>query len=132
VGDKGDVLTTILVVEDDASLRSVIRLVLESRGYAVTQAVHGADALDQLETSRPDLVLADVRMPVVDGPELVRRMRASSRLGTIPVGLLSGDVDGVKGGAGADFVVIKPFEPAELVTAIERAITPGAAKQANS
>lgn len=121
---RGNDLKTILVVEDDASLRSVIRLVLESRGYAVNLAVNGSDALDQMEASRPDLVLADVRMPVVDGRELLRRMRASSALRAIPVGLLSGDVDGARGQVAADFVVIKPFEPAELVDAIEKATAP--------
>ncbi len=109
------------MVEDDSSLRSVIRMVLENHGYAVSQAQHGGDALEQMEVSPPDLVLADLRMPIVDGPELVRRIRANEALRAIPVGLLTGDPDGARDENGADFVVIKPFEPADLVSAIEKA-----------
>jgi CheY-like chemotaxis protein len=102
----------------------VIRLVLERHGYCVTVAAHGGEALEYMRESKPDLVLADVRMPFVGGRELVRRMRSSAELRSIPVGLLSGDLDAARSNHAADFVVVKPFDQADLITAIEKATEP--------
>jgi CheY-like chemotaxis protein len=122
-----DTLKKILVVEDDSSLRTVIGLVLENHGYQVAHAAHGGEALERLRADRPDLVLADAHMPVVSGLELADVMRASADLRDIPIGLLSGDLELIHSKHGADFVVIKPFEPAELVSAIETATGNGVA-----
>jgi CheY-like chemotaxis protein len=79
-----------------------------------------------MRDSKPDLVLADMRMPVVGGRELVTRMRESLDLRSIPIGLLSGDLEAAREPSGADFVVFKPFDPDDLVTAIEAATAAGA------
>lgn len=108
----------VLIVEDDQSLRVVIRMVLEQAGYAVVEASHGAAALELMESEMPDLVLADVRMPHMSGVELTARLRSSSRTASVPIVLLSGLVLDPEVAKLADAVVAKPFEPADLVAAI--------------
>ena len=113
-------MTQVLVVEDDASLRRVIELVLEARGYTVAQVPHGGIALELMAESRPDVVVADLQMPVVDGYELLERMQQDTTLQHIPVILLTGNLEGGHAAAGADAVLVKPFEPAELIATIQR------------
>lgn len=108
----------ILVVEDDASLRTVIRMVLEKAGYAVDEARHGAAALDLIHEDKPDLVIADRRMPIMTGLELIREMRAQPATARIPVVLLSGLRDDVEPAERADAVIFKPFEPEDLLRTI--------------
>ncbi len=110
----------ILIVEDDASLRTVIRLVLEKGGYAVDEAPHGAAALDLLREGLPDLVIADRNMPVMSGLELIDRMRAHSETARVPVVLLSGLKDNPDPSQSADAVIAKPFEPADLLRTVRR------------
>ena len=108
---------TILVAEDDANLRVVIRMVLEREGYLVVEARNGADAITAMEGGRlPGLVLADARMPIMGGVELVQRIRANPRTASIPVILLSGFSN--VGESGADAVIVKPFDPARLVDVV--------------
>ncbi|SRR6266536_1746528 len=113
-------MTRILVVDDDPSLRRVIELVLDARGYVVDQARHGRAALERMAELPPDAVVADLRMPLMDGHELLERMRAQPALEAIPVILLTGNLEAARGALGADAVLIKPFEPADLCAAIER------------
>jgi CheY-like chemotaxis protein len=108
----------VLIVEDDQSLRVVIRMVLEQARYAVVEASHGAAALEMMESEMPDLVLADVRMPHMSGVELIARLRSSSSTASVPIVLLSGLVLDPEVARLADAVVAKPFEPADLVAAI--------------
>ncbi|MGE3271722.1 MAG: response regulator [Chloroflexota bacterium] len=68
---------TILVVDDDESIRTVVSLVLAEEGYDVVTAEHGREALDYLTTVCPDLILLDMRMPIMDGWELARNYRAT-------------------------------------------------------
>src|SRR5690348_8488160 len=113
-------MTDVLVVEDDAALRQVIELVLEARGYIVGQARHGGVALELMADSRPDVVVADLKMPVMDGYELLQRMDQEPTLQHIPVILLTGNLEAGRSALGADAVLVKPFEPDELVATIER------------
>jgi CheY-like chemotaxis protein len=113
-------LGVILVVEDDASLRTVIRMVLERGGYAVDEARHGAAALDLLRDDLPDLVIADRNMPVMTGLELIDAMRAQPKMARIPVVLLSGLTDNPDPSGRADAVIAKPFEPEDLLRTIRR------------
>jgi CheY-like chemotaxis protein len=113
-------MTNVLVVEDDIALRRVIELVLEARGYIVGQARHGGVALELMADSRPDVVVADLKMPVMDGYELLQRMDQEPTLQHIPVILLTGNLEAGRSALGADAVLVKPFEPAELVATIER------------
>jgi len=108
-------LHTVLVVEDDPTLRGVIRMVLERDGYQIAEAGDGRAALDAMAREMPDVAVVDVKMPVMDGGELIRRMRADARLAAIPIVLLSGFGDSVDGAHAADAFVAKPFEPERLL-----------------
>jgi two-component system, cell cycle response regulator len=112
------VLATVLLVEDSVATRRILRGVLEGASYQVTEAGDGAEALELCRTSPPDLLLLDVDLPVMDGPELLDRMRAEPALADIPVIMVSArtepeDVaDGLSRGA-LDYVR-KPCAPVEL------------------
>jgi chemosensory pili system protein ChpA (sensor histidine kinase/response regulator) len=112
--------TKVLVVEDDASLRVVIRMVLEQNGCQVREAAHGAAALEDMVADTPDLVLADVKMPGITGHELVRNVRSTLNLRSIPVVLLTGNTDIKHSETLADAVLVKPFEPGQLMATIRR------------
>jgi len=75
----------ILIAEDNPVNRELLRELLELRGYEVAEACDGQEALRALEKSRPDLLLLDIGMPVMDGYETVRRIRADATLATLPV-----------------------------------------------
>ena len=111
---------SVLIVEDDANIRELLQLYLEKDGYAVTVAADGGQGLDKFRAIKPDLVLLDVMMPVMDGWEVCKAIRAE---GDTPVIMLTakGETDdkvmGLK--AGADDYVTKPFEMKELLARIE-------------
>ncbi len=113
-------MATILVVEDDPSLRVVIRLVLEQNGYQVDEAADGRAAVARMAAAAPDLVLADLRMQRMGGLELIQLIRRSPELRFIPTVLLTGDSDAKQAATTADAVLVKPFEPDELVAVIRR------------
>jgi CheY-like chemotaxis protein len=108
----------VLIVEDDPSLRVVIRMVLEQARYEVLEARHGAAALELMESDMPDLVIADLRMPLMGGVELIGRMRSSPKTASVPIVLLSGLLPDPEVTRLANAVVAKPFEPADLLAAI--------------
>lgn len=110
-----------MVVEDEERLRAPLRLVLERCGLAVTLAVDGADALDQLDRGLVvDVVLTDVVMPHLTGPELATAL--TERHPGLPVVFMSGYTDGqVSGTIDPARLVHKPFRAAELLRAVERA-----------
>ena len=107
----------VLVVDDDAALRDLIRVNLEAAGYSVRQAENVAAALAAIDDHAPQLVLLDVVMPGADGWELLRRLE--ERHGSIPVIMYSGLVDETLADTaaerGASGFVGKPFDPEELV-----------------
>ena len=111
-------MADVVVVDNDASLRVVIRMVLERAGFEVREASHGAEALEMCSRNRPDVVLADLRMPIVGGRELARRMEADPALRSIPVILLTGDRDAAEEGPPVASVLVKPFEPDDLLAAV--------------
>ena len=111
---------SVLIVEDDANIRELLQMYLEKDGYAVTLAADGGQGLDKFRAIKPDLVLLDVMMPVMDGWAVCKAIRAE---GNTPVIMLTakGETDdkvtGLK--AGADDYVTKPFEMKELLARIE-------------
>ena len=80
----------ILVVEDNADLRELLRLLLNRSGYEVQVAVDGADGMAKAQANPPDAMLVDLIMPGIDGLELATRLRAESTLPTIPILMYSG------------------------------------------
>lgn len=104
----------ILVVEDSRTQAEYLRHILETEGYTVTLAANGSDALKQIRTDRPTIVLTDILMPEMDGYSLCRAIRQIDELADLPVILVTqlfDPVDLIKGlEAGADNIIIKPFE----------------------
>lgn len=113
----------VLVVDDEAQIRTVLRAYLEADGYEVTEASGGVDAIRQITTtvaSRPDVVLLDVGLPDLDGLEVLRRVRVDSDVFVILVTARSEEVDKLVGlGVGADDYVTKPFSPREVVARVK-------------
>jgi two-component system KDP operon response regulator KdpE len=111
--------TTILVVDDEPQIRRVLRATLSAQGYSVVEARDGQEALEQLRTQRPNLVLLDMNMPMTDGLESCREIRRSSEVPIIMLTVRSAEKDKVHAlDAGADDYVVKPFGIQELLARI--------------
>lgn len=115
---------TILVCDDDQLLVDIVQFRLTSRGYKVDVATDGGDALERIRDSKPDAIVLDSMMPVMDGPALLRRLREDSETRNIPVLMLSArnqeaDVVGALELGASDYMV-KPFSPEELVVRLTR------------
>ena len=104
----------IVVVEDDRSIAEVVTRYLEREGYAVDTFHHGGEALDALLADPPDLVVLDLMLPGVDGPELFRRLRALAPVPVVILAARTGEGDRVQGlEMGAADYGAKPFAPRE-------------------
>lgn len=112
----------LLVVDDDPGLLRAVAETLRAEGYEVTTARRGAEALGYIAQSLPDLIVSDIRMPGMDGYELVRNLRASARTRLIPIVFLTAKdetADRIAGfRSGVDAYLTKPFEPDELVAVV--------------
>ena len=114
----------ILIVEDQEDNRRILRDLLHSAGFELVEATTGEEGVRLAEVERPDLILMDVQMPVLDGHEATRRIKMQPELSRIPIIVvtsyaLSGD-DAKAKAAGADAYVAKPFSPRELLAVIRR------------
>jgi CheY-like chemotaxis protein len=109
----------ILVVEDEAPIRELLVVLLRARGHRVVTAANGALALARVEEERPDLVLADVMMPVMSGLELCQRLKGEPATAATPVILMSAVDARYVVDAGADAFVPKPFELDRLEALID-------------
>ena len=110
---------TILVVDDEPQIRRVMRATLTAEGYAVVEARNGAEAALQVRSERPDLVLLDMNMPVVDGLQACREIRSASEVPIIMVTVRNAEKDKVRAlDAGADDYVVKPFGFPELLARV--------------
>jgi len=109
----------VLVVDDDAGMRELVRLQLERAGYAVQEAASATEGLASIESRKPDLILLDVMMPHVDGWEMLRQIQERYGVGSIPVLMFSGQVDGTgesqAASSGARGFIGKGFDLDELV-----------------
>jgi two-component system alkaline phosphatase synthesis response regulator PhoP len=112
--------TTIVVVEDEASIRTVARAYLEQAGYRVLLAETGPTGLELAQHERPDLVILDLNLPGMDGMEVAARLRAESDVFILMLTARSEEADRVAGlRIGADDYLTKPFSPRELVARVE-------------
>jgi two-component system KDP operon response regulator KdpE len=110
----------ILVVDDDQRIIDFLSLRLKSEGYAVLTAANGVQAIEQTRAHKPDLIILDLNMPVMDGLETMRELRIFSTVPVIMLTARSEDDDIVLGlRRGADDYLSKPFNPDELVARIE-------------
>ena len=112
----------ILVVEDQEDNRQILRDLLTNAGYEMTEAVNGEEALAEVAKQRPDLILMDIQLPIMDGYEATRRIRINPDLKSVPIiavtsYALAGDESKALA-AGCDAYVSKPFSPRQLLAKI--------------
>lgn len=116
-------LATVLIVDDEEPIRSMIAMTLELNGYSCIHAGNALDAHSMVLEKRPDLILLDWMMPGVSGIELARRLRRDAATCDIPIIMLTaktGEGDKVSGlGSGADDYITKPFSVRELMARIK-------------
>jgi two-component system alkaline phosphatase synthesis response regulator PhoP len=111
---------SILIVEDESSIASFVALYLKNAGYAVRTVGKGADALDQVSSDPPALVILDLMLPDIDGIEVCRRIRKTSDVPMLMLTARDEDVDKIIGlEVGADDYMTKPFNPRELVARVK-------------
>ncbi len=111
---------SILIVEDESSIASFVALYLKNAGYGVRTAARGAEALDQIASDPPSLVVLDLMLPDIDGIEVCRRIRRSSDVPILMLTARDEDVDKIIGlEVGADDYMTKPFNPRELVSRVK-------------
>lgn len=117
---------SILIADDSASIRQMVQFSLKAGDYAVTQAADGGDALEKAEGSKFDMVITDLDMPVMNGIELTRQIRALPGYSRVPIVILTTESDsGVKQrgkAAGATGWIIKPFRPHQLIEVIQKVL----------
>jgi two-component system cell cycle response regulator DivK len=112
----------ILVVDDQEDLRGVLRDLLTGSGYTVIEAADGEAGVAKAKSERPDLILMDIQMPVIDGYEATRRIKVDPDLKPIPIVAVSsfamkGDEEKARA-AGCDHYVTKPYSPMQLLRLI--------------
>ena len=117
---------TILVVEDELQVRTLLAKLLEKNDYEVSTAKDGLEAMKHLEEHRPDLMLVDVMMPRLDGFALVKAVRFRKENRNIPIIFLTAKTDArsmIEGiNVGAKFFLTKPFQIADVLSKIKKAI----------
>ena len=109
----------ILVVEDQADLRGILRDLLTGSGYEVVEAADGGEGVAKAKSERPDLILMDIQLPVLDGYETTRQIRADPNLKATPIIAVSsyamkGDEEKARA-SGCDHYVTKPYSPVQLL-----------------
>lgn len=119
---------TILIVDDSASLRQVVKIALMDAGYEVIEAGNGQEGLQRLDGRKIHLIVSDVNMPVMDGITFLKNVKQHPSYKFTPVIMLTTETgdDKKKAGqdAGAKAWVVKPFQPPILLAAISKLILP--------
>lgn len=120
----------ILIADDEQSIREILRIYLENEGYEVVEAEDGADALRKIEFEKPDLVLLDIMMPILDGIEVCRQVRKHHTIPIIMATAKDEDDDRILGlEMGADDYVTKPFNNRELMARVKAVLRRTGAKE---
>jgi two-component system cell cycle response regulator DivK len=112
----------VLIVEDQEDNRAILRDLLSTAGYELIEATNGAEGVELAQRERPDLILMDIQLPIVDGYEATRRIKANAELKSIPIiavtsYALSGDEAKARS-AGCNGYVTKPFSPRQLLAKV--------------
>lgn len=123
-------MSLILAVDDEADILLIIGVILRSRGHEVLEATSGEMALELLDRETPDAMLLDIRMPGIDGLEVLERLLEKRRLSSLPVIMLSAysspsTVERAKE-LGSKGFVTKPFAPDQLTATLEEVLRAGA------
>lgn len=120
-------MKTILIIDDEADIRKVVKVRIEKAGYRCLTAADGKEGLAVVAAEKPDLIILDLIMPVMDGVQVYHRLKMNSKTKHIPViAFTAQDADTVvaKGQAAMDIVelVFKPFDAEGLVKIVERVL----------
>ena len=120
------VLRTVVIADDEPSMRLLVHATIESDDYTVVEAVDGTQAWAMIQEHKPSLVLLDVQMPGLSGLEVLQKIKALPSLAATRVILLTAKAQesDIEAGliAGADFYLTKPFSPLDLLTRVEEAL----------
>jgi CheY-like chemotaxis protein len=120
------VLRTVVIADDEPSMRLLVHATIESDDYTVVEAVDGAQAWAMIQEHKPSLVLLDVQMPGLNGLEVLQLIKGQPSLAATRVILLTAKAQesDIEAGliAGADFYLTKPFSPLDLLTRVEEAL----------
>ena len=123
-----DTLQKILVVDDDIDIRLLLYFILSKAGYNVVQAVNGADALEITRNNKVNLIISDVKMPVMDGYELVKKLKEASETSDIPILLLTGSeqvrISPEDLEYPPDDYLSKPFNTGSLMPKVKKLLSP--------
>ncbi len=114
----------VLTVDDSRTMREMVSFTLKGAGYEVVEANDGQHALTVLGSSKVDLVIADLNMPIMDGLTLIRKLRATPQYRTTPILMLTTEADDKKKAegraAGATGWIVKPFDPGKLISVVQK------------
>jgi CheY-like chemotaxis protein len=125
VTDANSPAKHVLIAEDDDHMREALQEMLSEAGYRVITAEDGLEALDWLSRVTVDLVIVDILMPGLGGPELIKRLRETSQLATIPIMVLSGYADLTRyRDLPVDSVQLKPFKLSDFLEKVQQLIEP--------
>ncbi len=117
-------MTRLLVVDDELSILEALQDILSLEGYEVVTAYNGAEGLRRIEEQRPDLVLLDLMMPVMDGREMLRRVREDPALKDLPVVVMSAGRIAEAERRAASATLAKPFDLDHLLQTLARHLGP--------
>jgi len=119
---------TILIIDDSASVRTVVKIALAGAGYQVIEACDGKDALTKLNGTKIHLIISDVNMPNMDGISFVKAARQIAAYKFTPICMLTTEAEASKmaegKAAGAKAWIVKPFQPPKLLDAVSKLILP--------
>jgi CheY-like chemotaxis protein len=114
----------LLVADDDEDTRALFRTLLTARGHRVVEARDGAECLEAARTARPDLLMLDLRMPGLDGFEVMNRLRSDPSTAALPVlaitAMAEATIQERALKAGCAGILVKPVSPREVMTLVER------------
>ncbi|MFZ0544275.1 MAG: response regulator [Candidatus Promineifilaceae bacterium] len=121
-------------IDDEAEMHMLVKLILGKHGYELDSAFNGREALDKLSTYRPDLILLDIAMPIVDGWDVRQKMLEYEHLKDVPVVLVTakyGSGNAMQGlhEMAVDAYLTKPFNPSELLSTVERILGEGGSEK---
>ena len=116
----------IIVIEDNIDNQNLLRLLIERQGYQVVTAVDGREGLKIIREEQPDLIVLDLSMPIVDGWEMIKHVKADPKIESIPIVVVTAHLQpGEKKKvfeAGCNGYVFKPFKATDLIDEIERCL----------
>jgi CheY-like chemotaxis protein len=120
----GDFMATILIVDDDAELRSIYRQTLERQGYSVTEAEDGVDAINQINANKPDVLILDMMMPRMAGSSVLKMLAENDTLSSIRRVVITAypNYRDTALSYDVDQFLVKPVRPSDIVNAVKTAL----------